>query len=233
MNHRPAAPPRLLVVDDQEDVRTLLKTALEIEGYDVGAARDARDGLRCLQDGGFALVITDYAMPGGTGIWMLHEASRQGLLHHTPALVVTAHPDVRQSGSEFPVLSKPLDLDRLFGQVRHLLGQGPTPDTPAPTPFGDDANVIELALYVSAFSLASNQARRNLREVLRGFDPGRIRLAIHDLSVDPQAGDEDRIVVTPTLVKRYPRPKIWIIGSLEDRQIVADVLDSASIDAVN
>src|SRR5690242_16695914 len=99
------ARPRLLVADDQEDVRNLLVTALEIEGYDVVGARDARDALRCLEDADFDLVITDYAMPGGTGIWMLHEAAHRGLLDGIPALIVTAHPDVRDN-SGFAVMRK-------------------------------------------------------------------------------------------------------------------------------
>src|SRR5689334_25414882 len=86
---------RVLVVEDQEDVRRLLVTALEIEGHAVDEAANAVEGLRRLQAGRYDLVLTDYAMPGGTGTWMLHEATRRHLLGDAAALIVTAHPDVR------------------------------------------------------------------------------------------------------------------------------------------
>lgn len=87
---------RILVVEDQADVRALLVTALEIEGHDVDEASNAREGLQRLQDGRYDLVLSDYAMPGGTGTWMLREAERAGLLSNTAALIVTAHPDARE-----------------------------------------------------------------------------------------------------------------------------------------
>src|SRR3954466_9866557 len=84
---------RILVVEDQDDVRGLLVTALEIEGHEVDEASNARDGLQRLQATHYDLVLSDFAMPGGTGTWMLHEAERLGLLNRTKALIVTAHPD--------------------------------------------------------------------------------------------------------------------------------------------
>jgi two-component system response regulator GlrR len=218
---------RLLVVDDQEDVRMLLVTALEIEGYDVVSARDARDGLRCLGDGRFALVITDYAMPGGTGIWMLHEASRRGLLDGTPALVVTADPDVCEDARGFPIMRKPLDLDRFLGQVHHLIKAGTPPESMT-------LAAIELVLYVSSASFASHRARRNLEAFLSECPSGAVRLTVKDLYHDPLAGEADAIVVTPTLVKVSPSPRLWIVGSLHDRQVLDDLLEGcAGLDAVN
>src|SRR3712207_1242231 len=87
---------RILVVEDQEDVRRMLVTALEIEGHQVDEAASAIDGLKRLQEARYNLVLSDYAMPGGTGTWMLHEATRQGLMDDTVALIVTAHPEVTE-----------------------------------------------------------------------------------------------------------------------------------------
>src|SRR4051812_46723155 len=83
---------RILVVEDQDDIRGLLVTALEIEGHDVVEAPNAREGLAQLQKSRYDLVLSDYAMPGGSGTWMLLEAERLGVLQDTPALIVTAHP---------------------------------------------------------------------------------------------------------------------------------------------
>jgi CheY-like chemotaxis protein len=111
---------RILVVDDQEDVRGLLVTALELEGHVVDEAPDALRGLRSLQMKRYDLVLSDYAMPGGTGTWMLDEAVRQGLLNGTPALIVTAYPEASELSSR-DVVAKPLDLDLFLEQVRRIL----------------------------------------------------------------------------------------------------------------
>src|SRR5262245_23393110 len=91
------APPRIRVVEDQDDVRQMVTTALALEGYQVDQAASAHEGLQFLRGGRYRLVLSDYAMPGGTGTWMLAEAARQGLMRHTAAMIVTAHPgDARE-----------------------------------------------------------------------------------------------------------------------------------------
>ncbi len=112
--------PRILVVEDQDDVRRMVATALTLEGYDVDEAATAQEGLRLLQRGHYVLVLSDYAMPGGTGTWMLAEASRLGLMSQTPAMIVTAHPDVRALAG-IAVINKPLDLDSFLDQVRSVV----------------------------------------------------------------------------------------------------------------
>jgi CheY-like chemotaxis protein len=111
---------RILVVDDQEDLRRMLATALELEGYEVDEAASAHEGLRRLRAIRYQLVLTDYAMPGGTGTWMLREASRLGLMTHTVALVVTAHPDARDL-YDTAVISKSLELDQFLQHVHTIL----------------------------------------------------------------------------------------------------------------
>jgi two-component system response regulator GlrR len=112
--------PRILVVEDQDDVRRMLATALEIEGYAVEEATNAREGLDRLSRCRFDLVLTDYAMPGGTGKWMLQEARRLGLMAGTAALIVTAHPDVREPAG-VSVINKPFDLELFLEKIHSLL----------------------------------------------------------------------------------------------------------------
>src|SRR5215210_4880859 len=68
----------VLIVEDQEDVRKMLTTALTLEGHHVEEAATAMEGLERLRTGRYQLVLSDYAMPGGTGSWMLQEATRLG-----------------------------------------------------------------------------------------------------------------------------------------------------------
>ena len=59
---------RILVIDDEKDIRTALKQILELEGYEVDLATNGRDGLAKLEKHGADLVITDVIMPGVDGI---------------------------------------------------------------------------------------------------------------------------------------------------------------------
>jgi CheY-like chemotaxis protein len=103
----------------------MLATALRMDGHDVDEAGDAHEGLARLGSHRYDLVLTDYAMPGETGTWMLHEATRLGLMHDAVALVVTAQPGVREI-SEVEVITKPLDLDNFLEQVRRILSSLPS-----------------------------------------------------------------------------------------------------------
>lgn len=214
---------RILVVEDQEDVRRLLVTALEIEGYRVDEASNAHDGLKWLEQARYNLVLSDYAMPGGTGTWMLREATRQGLLDGTVALIVTAHPEAREL-SEVEVVQKPLDLDRFLEQVRQVMGEGHSQAVSIHPR-------VELVLYISSASPASIQARRNLERILADFDPAQVNLSICDLGRDPLGGESDRVAFTPTLVKRSPGPRMWILGNLREQEIVSDLLRVCGVDA--
>jgi CheY-like chemotaxis protein len=220
---------RVLVVEDQEDVRRLLVTALEIEGHRVAEAANAHEGLDRLRAGAYDLILTDYAMPGGTGTWMLQEATQERLLHDAVALIVTAHADAREL-AQHDVILKPLDLDNFLEQIRRVLGKSPRAggDRPAEA---RSRFLVELVLYVSSASPASIQARRNLERVLDGFDRAQVKYSVCDLGRDPLAGERDRIAFTPTLVKRYPEPRMWLLGNLRETELVADLLRVCGVDA--
>jgi two-component system response regulator GlrR len=206
----------------------MVATALEIEGYRVDEAADAHEGLNKLAQHHYHLVLSDYAMPGGTGTWMLQQAAKRGLMERTVALMVTAHPDVREL-ADVAVISKPLDLDYFLEQVRKLLASfGVEAARPAPPP----PHKVEFVLYVSSTSPASIQARQNLSQLLEGFDVSQVKYTIVDLLKDPMAGEHDRIAFTPTLVKRHPGPRTWILGNLRNRHMLFDLLKAAGIDEV-
>jgi DNA-binding response OmpR family regulator len=220
---------RILVVEDQEDVRRMVATALEIEGYSVDEAADAREGLRQLRQHRYHLVLTDYAMPGGTGTWMLQEAARLRLMERTVALIVTAHPDVREL-ADVAVINKPLDLDDFLEQVRTLVAGSPENDGLRRD--GGEGPPVELVLYISSTSPASIHARRNLEKLLAKYHPSDFTCTVVDLLRDPMAGESDRITFTPTLVKRHPGPRTWILGNLRHEEILDDLLQAAGIDVL-
>jgi DNA-binding NtrC family response regulator len=228
----PHVPARILVVEDQEDVRQMLTLALEFEGHRVDGAANAHEGLKRLREARYNLVLSDYAMPGGSGAWMLQEATRLGLLTNTAAVIVTAHPHVRDVAN-VPVIGKPLDLDRFLEQVRSILiaaaGDGNGQSLGVESSHGDYR--VELVLYISSASPASIQARRNLERLLARFEATQVKCSICDLVREPLAGDEDRIAFTPTLVKRFPEPRMWVLGNLRETDVLSDLLRVCGVDA--
>ena len=88
---------------------------------------------------------------------------------------------------------------------------------------------IELVLYVSAASPASMQAQGNMERVLAAFNRDDVAYSICDLQQNPETAEFDRVVFTPTLVKRHPSPRLWIIGDLRDGDVVADLLRASGV----
>ena len=224
----------VLLVEDDDDIRDLIVTLLEIAGFDVIACASAEAALEQLREQPFDMVLTDYMLPNRTGAWLLDEASREGLLDATPVLVVSAHPNPPVNG--FEVLPKPFDLDELIDKVRARLetgsrrsklglgagtGAGPEGDGEA----GRPRTPVELVLYVSAQSPRSAQALANIRKVVANFAPDRVRLTICDLSADPSKGIADAVAFTPTLVKRSPGPRTFILGHLSDPDVLTELLE--------
>lgn len=225
---------RILVVEDQEDVRRMLVTALELEGHRVDEASNAEEGLNRLREARYNLVLSDYAMPGQTGTWMLQEANRLGLLDDVPSVIVTAQPFVRET-PELSVITKPFDLDRFLDQVRRLLARHDPPERHSAGSGGAEMTgegyKVELVLYVSSASPASIQARRNLEMLLSRFAADQVRWTVRDLGRDPLAGVEDRIAFTPTLVKRFPEPRLWVLGNLRETDLLADMLRICGVES--
>lgn len=80
-----------------------------------------------------------------------------------------------------------------------------------------DDKTVKLRLYVAGNAPNSNEARRNLAELLDSCAPDTYVLEVIDCLSDPGRTLADGIVVTPTLLKLEPLPRTTVIGSLADR----------------
>ena len=116
----------LLVVEDRDSLRRLMRRALEQEGYAVSTARDGTEGIRCVESQPFDLVLTDLKLPGATGIDVVR-ASRRAQ-PDVPVVVLTAYGTVttavdamKQGATDF--LEKPVELDDLSQLVSSLTGE--------------------------------------------------------------------------------------------------------------
>lgn len=223
---------KLLYVEDDEDLRGLIAKVLVDHGYDVTEVASAEDALGRLEEERFDAVLTDYNLPGETGAWLLAEAAARGHLRRTAAVVLTS--ERKPAGVDgFVVLRKPVDVGVLLGALDDAVGERPV-STEMPTSLPGADGVVDLVLYITALSQESQRAARNLQRVLRDYDSSRIRLSIVDVTTiaDDDATwssalDDDRVIVTPTLVKRSPLPKTWIVGTLVRTDSLREVLSSA------
>jgi CheY-like chemotaxis protein len=236
------ARPSILLVEDDNDICELLSTLLRLAGYKPTACRSAEEGLECLREQQFDLVLTDYMLPIRTGGWLIQQAEAEGLLEATPALLVTAHPNPTEAkGVE--VIQKPFDLDDLVDRIKQKLEAG-DPARPARRKragstrspgFGSSGHrgeecpdPIELILYVSSQSPRSASALEDIQKVLTRYKSSRVKLTIHDLSKDPTQGGADAIALTPmpTLVRKSPGPRTFILGHITNPELLLELLES-------
>jgi len=134
------------------------------------------------------------------------------------------------------------DVDDLIERWSGVAGEGrrrtaPGPRRPAPHPrtkAPDQKRPVEpkvdLILYTSPESDKSQRALRAVREVLKDYAPDQVHFTTCDLSVQPQAGDADSVVFTPTLVTQGTGPRTAIVGNLEDKDVLRDLLDANGVE---
>ncbi len=132
---------RILIIDDEDSLRTSLRRALERSGYQTLEASDGRAGLAKLKEGGVDLVITDIIMPGMEGIEFLIELrkaqSAVPVIAMTGGGVVDPYQYLQMAKGigATRVLSKPFELPRFLKEVREVLGEpAPKPANPGQGP---------------------------------------------------------------------------------------------------
>jgi two-component system response regulator MprA len=123
---------RVLIADDSETILLLLRTRLEMEGYEVLTAADGVEVIEVMQAANPApdILLLDAMMPRKSGIDALRELRAAGVV--TPVLIVSAHQDEMDAGAPTEVevsgyITKPIDFDRLFASIAELTGPGPAP----------------------------------------------------------------------------------------------------------
>ena len=116
----------LLLVEDKNELRTMLRKALERAGYSVDEAPDGAAAIQKVRARRYLLVITDLKMPGASGLDVLREAKQaDGTI---PVILLTAFGSVEEAVTAmkegaFDFLQKPVDLDHLKLLVQRAAGQ--------------------------------------------------------------------------------------------------------------
>src|ERR1700730_5324521 len=124
MSTQPSLIGRVLVVDDEPDVRDAVETALELDGHRVTTAVDGLGALKKLGQGEFEAIVLDVLMPNLNGFEVCSRLRAAG--NRTPILILTARDSEEDTirgldlGAD-DYLVKPFALAELLARVRALL----------------------------------------------------------------------------------------------------------------
>lgn len=115
---------KILVVDDEESLRLVLKKALEREGFWVQTVENGQLAKVCLHDNPFDVSLVDIRLPDIDGLTLLKEAKKEGL--DTSFIVMTAQNTMKNAieamkGGAFDYITKPFDLDEMLLVVQRAL----------------------------------------------------------------------------------------------------------------
>lgn len=132
--------PRVLVLDDEADLRELLEITLLKMGLDVDSAATLREARALFDERAYSLVLTDMRLPDGLGLELVREIGASG--KGTPVAVITAYGSAENAvvalkAGAFDYIAKPVALDALRVMVRAALkqsesaalGDGAAPDS--------------------------------------------------------------------------------------------------------
>jgi two-component system, NtrC family, nitrogen regulation response regulator NtrX len=116
---------RILVIDDEPDIRDIVRDILEDEGYAAVIAENAEAGRELKRSGHFDLVLLDIWMPGTDGITLLKEWTESGLLD-APVVMISGHGNVETAVEAirfgaYDFLEKPLSTAKLLVTVKRAL----------------------------------------------------------------------------------------------------------------
>ena len=121
---KPMPSARLLIVDDDPELRHFLRTELEIEGYTCAEAASGQQALMQLRERRWDLLLLDWTLPDFSGVEICQRL--RGSDDQTPVLMLTARDDVRERVAALDAgaddyLTKPFSIEELLARVRARL----------------------------------------------------------------------------------------------------------------
>jgi response regulator RpfG family c-di-GMP phosphodiesterase len=114
----------ILVVDDEEFIRTLVRERLELSGYSIGEASNGKDALAKLSTGRYSVLLTDIRMPEMDGIALLKESASR--YPDTAGIVMSAYAELDTAVAALKIgacdyITKPFNFDVLLITIENAL----------------------------------------------------------------------------------------------------------------
>jgi len=117
---------RILVIEDDKDIRRTLELRLEIEGFEVIGAPEGFEGIYKARNPGADLIILDLGLPGLPGEEICKELRREKKYESLPIIMLTAkNTDAdmvigKVIGADY-YMKKPFDMDELLAKIHSLI----------------------------------------------------------------------------------------------------------------
>lgn len=117
---------RILIAEDQSDLREMIAQTLRLSGYDVVAAEDGERAYQEAKSSQPDLIILDYELPGLNGRQVCKRLKAMDAFSHTPILIISSYGNPRhveaslEAGAE-EFIRKPFELAQLIDRVDTLL----------------------------------------------------------------------------------------------------------------
>ncbi len=120
----------VLIVDDEPQIREIVKEVLVQNGHRVAEASDGLEAIERLQNSFFNLIVSDFTMPQMGGLGILKHLRKNGI--RTPVLILSGstisgledETQLKELGA-YAIIHKPIELDELMDHVRDALDHAP------------------------------------------------------------------------------------------------------------
>ena len=122
-----ARDPRVLVIDDDDDLRALVVRVVKQAGYAVDSVGDGQAGLDRLAEQTYDVIVSDLHMPGMDGVAFYREVERRNPVAARRVVFMTLHSNSEEyrdflQGVYAPVLNKPFTLDEFHSTLARMVG---------------------------------------------------------------------------------------------------------------
>ena len=115
---------KLLIVDDNKDITTMLSKYLLMKGFDCTVSNDGKDGMNLIKNGLFDRVILDMAMPDFGGMDIINELEKSNKLKDNKIIIFTASSisdeeglDLLKKDGIIKLFRKPVQLNELLESI--------------------------------------------------------------------------------------------------------------------
>ncbi len=135
--------PKVIIVDDDRDTREMLTLALELEGFDVGQAANGLRLISAMHVDRPDVILLDVMMSWIDGFELCRAIKKNPTFGDIPVIFISARKSLEDERAGLDAgavdyFPKPLDMDRLVGRIRQILGGRAMQACPAARPAAPD-----------------------------------------------------------------------------------------------
>ena len=220
--------PRLLVVEDDPDIATLLATMLSRSGYQVDVAGNSEMAFNYLAHNEYVAMTLDLMLPGQSGVALIRQIRSQAETETLPIIVVSAYTEdgklaINGDFNAIDWIDKPFDEARLAAAVRRFL---PIQSAVKPRVLHveDDADLHHIVATIGR-DLADFDLAHTLAEARSKLALERYSLVVLDIGLPDGSGWE----LLPDLKRLNPEPPVIVLSGSEMTKQQQDSVQSALV----